>query len=249
MSSDDRKTDRLDRQEIEKSRKAQGRKSAVEEEEERLIKAARAHKAQESTAKLNQKNDLLIAQGLAFGRKIGGATQYIRLPARLAGRELPDNVPVWRIELHELKPVTEPLGLEIVGDVVIGRRTGGTEFPPDLDLSPYDAARHGVSRRHALLRPTRNNLYLIDLDSTNGTARNAITLGPGVAQALKHNDTIALGSLTFTVKIIEKPSASHRQTRLTPQQRIRPEERTASGDGRAASASSNSKEKPLSGRE
>ena len=51
-----------------------------------------------------------------------------------------------------------------------------------------------------------NHLYIIDLGSTNGTFHNGIPLGPGVARALKHNDTITLGRFSFTLKLIDGPT-------------------------------------------
>ena len=96
------------------------------------------------------------------------------------------------------------MGVDIVGDMVIGRGAGGPKSP-DLDLDTYGAVEHGVSRRHALLRPTRNRLYIIDLDSTNGTMLNAAPLGGGVARSLQDNDSLTLGNFTFTLKIIDGP--------------------------------------------
>ncbi|GAB4473699.1 MAG: hypothetical protein Kow00124_12900 [Anaerolineae bacterium] len=140
---------------------------------------------------------------LSFGTSRGSASSYLRLPRSLADAKL-EGQPRWLIELHGLTPGSPPLGLEIVGDVVLGRGLRSNP-PPDLDLDEYNGLEKGVSRRHALLRPTPNHLFLIDLNSTNGTMHNAIPIGPGVARALHNNDAISLGDLGFTVKIIEGP--------------------------------------------
>jgi pSer/pThr/pTyr-binding forkhead associated (FHA) protein len=113
-------------------------------------------------------------------------------------------MPRWRIEFHGLGPSTIPLGFDIVGDTVLGRGSDSAALP-DLDFDAYGASDRGVSRRHAVLRPSKNRLYLIDLGSTNGTLCNAVRITNGQAKALSHNDTITLGTLTFEVKTIATP--------------------------------------------
>jgi hypothetical protein len=183
--------------------------SALESEAERLNRAAAARRAQLSgpTERLPQEAQAAIpyTPGLAFGVLGNGATHYVVLPGHMAGTKLPDGTPRWRIELHGLAPGAAPVGLDIVGDTVLGRGNTGKHVP-DLDLEEYKALDLGVSRRHALLRPTARNLYIIDLDSTNSTKVNAIPLGPGLARALAHNDTVTLGSRSFTIKLIERPN-------------------------------------------
>ena len=127
----------------------------------------------------------------------GVARFYRRLPLSLASAETPG----WRIELLGLGAGIEPLGLDILGDAVIGRGRIADQ-PIDLDLDPYGAVEQGVSRRHALLRPTADQLYLIDLGSTNGTMRNGESLRPGITCALSQNDLIVLGQLSFRLRII-----------------------------------------------
>lgn len=183
------------------------RKSALEKEEERLAKAAtHRQQAHGPTDKLSkeEKDKLPAASGLAFGGDLGSARWYRKVPINIGTAELPHDTPRWRIELDGLGPGVEPMGLDVIGDTVIGRGRVGTEVS-DLDFDLYGALEQGVSRRHAMLRPTSNHLYVIDLGSTNGTMHNGIPLGPGVARALKHNDTLTLGRFSFTIKIIDGP--------------------------------------------
>jgi predicted component of type VI protein secretion system len=79
-------------------------------------------------------------------------------------------------------------------------------FQPDLDLAPYGAMRHGVSRRHALIRPAESTLYLIDQNSTNGTWVNGQRLAPGRDFPLTDGDTIELGALRMSMRIVHTPS-------------------------------------------
>src|SRR5205814_9033262 len=123
---------------------------------------------------------------LPFGTKVGAASIYSEVPAKAANQPTkPENR--WRVELHGLSREHGPLGLDILGDVVLGRGLSGDEVP-DLDMKPFGAFELGVSRRHAMLRPSRNALYLIDLNSTNGTWHNALRVGSGITRALAHND-------------------------------------------------------------
>ena len=96
------------------------------------------------------------------------------------------------------------IGLDIRGDTVIGRTD--PESPVDVNLDSMNGASYGVSRRHALLRPTRHNLYLIDLESTNGTRCNGARLGRGTVHVVDQGDTLSFGNLTFEVIIMrDKP--------------------------------------------
>lgn len=111
----------------------------------------------------------------------------------------------WQIVLlHAGEERDGVAGIELHDDVVLGR-VAGSNGPPDFDLSDFDAERYGVSRRHALLRPTVKQLFLIDLDSTNGTQVNAVPQDTNMARALKHNDTLSLGVLHLVIKIMQRP--------------------------------------------
>lgn len=112
---------------------------------------------------------------------------------------------VWRIVLAHPDPRRDVMGLEIYDDVVFGRGGGPKKDAPDKDLSVFDALERGVSRRHALLRPTRKQLFLIDMGSLNGTMVNGVPQSVGMARAIKHNDTLSLGDLHLTIKIMRRP--------------------------------------------
>lgn len=181
--------------------------NAVEQEEERLRRAVEAQlrkKAEaDATSQLTKEQAKVLPteSRLPFGTEPGSAHEYVKLPTRPASQNLDIR---WRIELHGLARGVEPVGLEILGDIVLGRCVGEDD-DPDFDLEPYGAFETGVSRRHALLRPTKNCLYIIDLNSTNGTLYNALRVGPGVTRAIGQNDTITLGQFSFTIKIVERP--------------------------------------------
>src|SRR5689334_17898466 len=73
---------------------------------------------------------------------------------------------VWRIRLDVSYDSRVSLGLDINGEVALGRIHENGQ----VDLSQVaDAEYMGVSRSHALLHPTENKLYILDRGSTNGT--------------------------------------------------------------------------------
>jgi hypothetical protein len=112
---------------------------------------------------------------------------------------LPRRTP-WLIELKGLAG-TDRVGIAVVGEVVFG-----TGRVPDFDLTRYEAGDKGVSRRHAMLRPSKEHLYLIDLGSTNGTRINGDPVEAQKEITLKDNDLVSLGGLNFTVRIIATPA-------------------------------------------
>jgi hypothetical protein len=198
--SEEGKTDKLPDRE--------GGTTALDEEKARLQEAIRrqlAARIVQPTQKLPEEELDAIpdARSPAFGFRHGAAAEYLLMPIALRRTGIPAGAPVWRIEFHGLAPGAAPVGMDISGDTVIGRRIGGSLA--DIDLEGYGGAQKGVSRRHALLRPTQRCLFLIDLGSTNGTMINALLMGLGVAKALANNDTLTFGSLTCTIKLIDGP--------------------------------------------
>ncbi len=127
------------------------------------------------------------------------AIDYAIVPRRYAGQPSPAAIPSWRIALRRVGEASPLIGLDIRGDTVIGRTD--PDSPVDVNLDPMNGSSYGVSRRHALLRPTRHNLYLIDLESTNGTRCNGVRLGRGTVHVVKHGDTLSFGNMTFEVSM------------------------------------------------
>ncbi|GAB4469778.1 MAG: hypothetical protein Kow00124_05270 [Anaerolineae bacterium] len=113
--------------------------------------------------------------------------------------------PAWRVLFHITGPQASTVGLDIWRVTVLGRADPLSAFRPDLDFAPYGAMRHGVSRRHALIRPDEHMLYLIDQSSTNGTWVNGQRLQAGRDFPLSDGDVIELGALHMTLRIVQSP--------------------------------------------
>ncbi len=118
-----------------------------------------------------------------------------------------DGSTVWRVILAPVGISAEPLALEVHGDVVIGSDEND-ESGVDVNLSGWQGYQHGVSRRHLMLRPSRNKLFLMDLRSTNGTQINGLPLGVGWAYALQDGDLVSLGRLHLRIHIAARPISS-----------------------------------------
>ena len=99
--------------------------------------------------------------------------KYRPVPFEPMTREL-ENRPVWRIRLDLATNPQTCLGLDINGEVILGR---DLDEPNVVDLQVFEASSMGVSRQHLVLRPAATHLYAIDLGSTNGTMRNGRPIG------------------------------------------------------------------------
>ena len=87
------------------------------------------------------------------------------------------------------------LSLADRSEFTIGRVSEGQSVMPDIDLSPYNAYEHGVSRLHAVLKKSKTQVSVMDLGSSNGTYLNGMRLTPEHEYPLQHGNIIAFGKL------------------------------------------------------
>jgi hypothetical protein len=107
----------------------------------------------------------------------------------------------WRLIITTIASKPSTIGLDVRETLTIGRSDpDGSQV--DLDLAPHHALDHGVSRQHAVLIPAPEALYLVDLDSKNGTWVNGNYLTPGERYALNVGDKLELGLLKLLVKSV-----------------------------------------------
>jgi len=78
-------------------------------------------------------------------------------------------------------------------ELVVGR--AHKKSSPDIDLAPHDGAKAGVSRRHARLIREKNQWYLEDLGSTNGTFLNGSRVSPHEKIIIKKGDKVRFGQI------------------------------------------------------
>lgn len=102
------------------------------------------------------------------------------------------------------------LGLRVVssGDVIsligrdnftLGRSIEGQAIIPDVDLAKFDAYGHGISRMHAELRIEKDGVFVIDLDSANGTIVNGKRIKGQEGSPIHHGDVIQMGRLRLQI--------------------------------------------------
>jgi hypothetical protein len=91
-----------------------------------------------------------------------------------------------------------PITVERSSHIRIGRAVAGHPAP-DVDLTPYNAYKLGVSRLHAVIHCEGEGCTLEDLGSANGTWLNEVRLLPGVVVPLTNGAQVRLGHLNISV--------------------------------------------------
>jgi K+-sensing histidine kinase KdpD len=111
--------------------------------------------------------------------------------------------PTWRIRMSLSYDPRVNMGLDVNGEVILGRGQDGAN---SLSLfNAADAEQLGVSRQHAMLRPTDSKLYITDLGSTNGTWLNGRSIGVNTPYSLSDGDILRFGRLEVVVQIVRRP--------------------------------------------
>lgn len=82
---------------------------------------------------------------------------------------------------------------------IIGRSDKSSTYLPDIDLSPYEAKKRGVSRRHAVLLNYNNVVHVMDLDSMNGTFINGTRIIPYEPHALRNGDKLTVADFDMII--------------------------------------------------
>jgi hypothetical protein len=129
----------------------------------------------------------------------------------------------WRVVFQIDAPPPNVVGLDLRGPNIVGHSSLTTEERPDLDLSPYGASVNGISRRHAVLLPQDDGVFLIDLSSTNGTWVNGEFLEPGSKHKLRRDDALELGHLQMIVRVVEQVVVTYDQGFGTTVSRSKPQ--------------------------
>jgi len=94
--------------------------------------------------------------------------------------------------------ITAPL---TTGTLMLGREDPTRDIFPDIDLTPFEASKNGISRCHAILRRENDALYVQDLNSSNGTFINERPTKPNHPHRLYHGDVLRLGKLQLELAL------------------------------------------------
>lgn len=112
----------------------------------------------------------------------------------------------WMILKMEVIGFDTPIVIRPIEDkpLLIGRRHESLPVQPQIDLTAYLTDRHGISRRHALLRLRGTRLEIQDLKSTNGTYINGVRFAPKECHQLRHQDIVQIGQIQIRVNFIKQ---------------------------------------------
>lgn len=83
--------------------------------------------------------------------------------------------------------------------LIIGWSHPSVRGKPDVDLTPFEPQRHGISRRHAMLVNTTIGLTLTDLSSRNGTFVGTQQLTPNQPVRVANKAVIRFGGLVTQI--------------------------------------------------
>jgi hypothetical protein len=110
-----------------------------------------------------------------------------------------DRVTANDVIILQLLPSSSIITLTLLTPVLLGREGSIPPTEELIDLKPYNALRHGVSRRHCRLRRHSEQLLVTDLGSTNGTYLNNRRIEPYKDTIVLHGDKIVLGTLHLII--------------------------------------------------
>ena len=132
----------------------------------------------------------------------GGTRQLRSLP------EEPQGMRPWQIVFQLLTPEAPEISVNITSPAVVGRSDDLSPMRPDLDLAEHGAEEAGISRQHAILLPSDNGVFLVDLDSTNGSWMNREFLEPGKKYPIKSGAQVELGNLKMVVQVVKREQSA-----------------------------------------
>ncbi|MEQ8677712.1 MAG: FHA domain-containing protein [Aggregatilineales bacterium] len=102
----------------------------------------------------------------------------------------------------KIEGVETPIGITVTieNSVTIGRRDPTKEETPGIDLTPHGAYQMGISRNHAEIKIKDQRLFVVDLNSRNGTYVNGKRVEPQSPIKLRNNDELRLGKIVMRLQ-------------------------------------------------
>ncbi|MFN8528738.1 MAG: response regulator [Anaerolineae bacterium] len=154
-----------------------------------------------------------------------GQTRNFEFPPPLPPEALPDptNRPTepfakslpWVIEFR-IVGTSDILQIQVRDTLLMGRADFERNINPEIDLSAYNAAALGVSRRHAMITVKDTWLMIQDLGSTNGTRLNDQTIEPLIEYRIRHDDVLTLGGLQLKLQYAVVPAEMATKPQTAP---------------------------------
>lgn len=105
-----------------------------------------------------------------------------------------------RLEVQLTPETSRTLKFPPNARILVGR-SDDEETASDLmlDFAPFGGEKNGVSRVHAAIADHEGQVFITDLDSTNGTRINGLALTPNQPYRLYEGDEVELGSARLTI--------------------------------------------------
>jgi hypothetical protein len=106
----------------------------------------------------------------------------------------------YALDIVEAQETIQEIADPGITGYVLGRSDPRSSYKPDVDLADFKALELGVSRRHAALVNHQDAVFVLDLDSVNGTYLNGERLKSDRPYPLHENDELRLGSLNLFLR-------------------------------------------------
>jgi pSer/pThr/pTyr-binding forkhead associated (FHA) protein len=149
---------------------------------------AKTHKTEEVPKAEDSRTRALVQPFAAFKR-----------PKKTSGADSDITISSVRFILPNNQAVDVPAGSYIL----MGRQQGNDRHI-DFDLSVLYGPESGVSRTHAVMQITETDVFIRDLDSTNGTYLNGAELYAMRDYPVNDGDQLKLGSVTMRIIFVSE---------------------------------------------
>jgi hypothetical protein len=149
-------------------------------------------------------NSTLLGKIVQWLRRLFGVAERVTAPP--VPKEAAFSVP--RPTFHlQIKDADQQIPITLLAgqQLVLGWANLADTPEPFVDLSPYNAIEHGVSRQHAAILRDGQIFSLVDLGSINGTYLNGQRLVPHEPQPLQNPSEIRLGRLRVSYYEVHIP--------------------------------------------
>lgn len=90
-------------------------------------------------------------------------------------------------------------------NIIIGRQISLEDNVYKVDLGGIIEQEGGVSREHVCIQKIDNQVFVCDLNSTNGTHLNGSELFPMRNYILKNGDILKLGKVSVEIRLKKEP--------------------------------------------
>lgn len=113
-----------------------------------------------------------------------------------------DTIPVRGILVSiKILKTGQTIPLEDGEEFILGRVGGKQPILPDIDLTPYGGYEEGISRLHAIIKVTHDQISITDLGSANGTWVNGKKATAHSPYGLENGDILTLGKFQAIILV------------------------------------------------